>query len=297
MKKTYKNILVLVTLIIVFILILINSTYIINNFLDYSKLFLTKLFPVSFIFFIFSYIFIEYGFVDIIMYYFNINICGLYVFILSLISGFPSGSKYTKDLLNKNLITEKEANKIILYSHFPNPLFVLGSVYLVLDDYSISLKILISMILSNFIIFIFNIDRSNKKKTYTVTKDSFSTILSKAIYDSFKVIILIYGTSIFFYLISSIITKYIFLSNYQFVLLSGLFDLTKGVFSTSLINNTIIKAYFILFFISFGSISIHMQVCSILNNTSISYKRFLIGRIIGTILAIILFSILLICPF
>ena len=291
MKKTYKNILVLVTLIIVFILILINSTYIINNFLDYSKLFLTKLFPVSFIFFIFSYIFIEYGFVDIIMYYFNINICGLYVFILSLISGFPSGSKYTKDLLNKNLITEKEANKIILYSHFPNPLFVLSSINSVINDKNICIKLLISIILSNFIILLF----TKKKKKTIVTNSfpsSFSTSLTKAIISSIKTILLIYGMSIFFYLISIIITKYISFNSYFYILLCGIFDLTKGVFSTSIINNTLVRIIFILLFISFGSISIHMQVKSILND-SILYKSFVKGRIIGTIISFIILIILL----
>ena len=291
MKKTYKTILILVTLIIFLILSLINSNYMITNILDYSKLFLTKLFPVSFIFFILSYLLIEYNLVELIMYYLNINISGLYVFILSLISGFPSGSKYTRNLLDKGIINIDDANKIILYSHFPNPLFVLGSVNYVVNDISISIKILISIIISNFIIFMFN--RTNKANIkYEINNSSFSNILSNSIYDSFKTIILIYGTSLFFYLITCIITKYIILSTYNYVFISGLFDLCKGVFSTTLINNINNRVYFILFFISFGSISIHMQVKAILGNSNISYKRFILGRVIGTILSFIIFFII-----
>ena len=291
MKKTYKTILILVTLIIFLILSLINSNYMITNTLDYSKLFLTKLFPVSFIFFILSYLLIEYNLVELIMYYLNINISGLYVFILSLISGFPSGSKYTRNLLDKGIINIDDANKIILYSHFPNPLFVLGSVNYVVNDISISIKILISIIISNFIIFMFN--RTNKANIkYEINNSSFSNILSNSIYDSFKTIILIYGTSLFFYLITCIITKYIILNTYNYVFISGLFDLCKGVFSTTLINNINNRVYFILFFISFGSISIHMQVKAILGNSNISYKRFILGRVIGTILSFIIFFII-----
>lgn len=291
MKKTYKTILILVTLIIFLILSLINSNYMITNILDYSKLFLTKLFPVSFIFFILSYLLIEYNLVELIMYYLNINISGLYVFILSLISGFPSGSKYTRNLLDKGIINIDDANKIILYSHFPNPLFVLGSVNYVVNDISISIKILISIIISNFIIFMFN--RTNKANIkYEINNSSFSNILSNSIYDSFKTIILIYGTSLFFYLITCIITKYIILNTYNYVFISGLFDLCKGVFSTTLINNINNRVYFILFFISFGSISIHMQVKAILGNSNISYKRFILGRVIGTILSFIIFFII-----
>ena len=291
MKKTYKTILILVTLIIFLILSLINSNYMITNILDYSKLFLTKLFPVSFIFFILSYLLIEYNLVELIMYYLNINISGLYVFILSLISGFPSGSKYTRNLLDKGIINIDDANKIILYSHFPNPLFVLGSVNYVVNDISISIKILISIIISNFIIFMFN-GTSKANIKYEINNSSFSNILSNSIYDSFKTIILIYGTSLFFYLITCIITKYIILNTYNYVFISGLFDLCKGVFSTTLINNINNRVYFILFFISFGSISIHMQVKAILGNSNISYKRFVLGRVIGTILSFIIFFII-----
>ena len=291
MKKTYKNIVVLVSLIILLVGYFINSKLVIYNILDYSKLFLTKLFPVSFLFFIMSTLIINYGLIEVISYYLNINSSSLFVFILSMISGFPSGAKYSKDLLLTKRINTKEANQIIKFSHFPNPLFVFGSVSTILNN-SLSLKILIAIYLSNLIIFLFN------KKTSSIKLDnkeinSFSQELSKAIKESLHTIILIYGTSVFFYLIVALITKYIYLNTYFYIFINGLFDLTKGVFSTTLISNINIRTLFILFFISFGGISIHMQVKSILLDTSISYCEFLKGRIIGTILAFIILFILL----
>ena len=59
MRKNYKTIILLVSLTILLIVYFINSEYIIKCFLEYNKLFYTKLFPVSFIFFIFSTILIE----------------------------------------------------------------------------------------------------------------------------------------------------------------------------------------------------------------------------------------------
>lgn len=291
MKKTYKNIVVLVSLIILLVGYFINSKLVIYNILDYSKLFLTKLFPVSFLFFIMSTLIINYGLIEVISYYLNINSSSLFVFILSMISGFPSGAKYSKDLLLTKRINTEEANQIIKFSHFPNPLFVLGSVSTILNN-SLSFKILIAIYLSNLIIFLFN------KKTNTIElsnkeTNSFSQELSKAIRESLQTIIIIYGTSVFFYLIVTIITKYIYFNTYFFIFINGLFDLTKGVFSTTLISNINIRTLFILFFISFGGISIHMQVKSILIDTSISYYEFLKGRIIGTILAFIILFILL----
>jgi len=262
MKKTYKTILILVSIILLIIIYLINSTYIIKCFLDYNKL------------------------LDII----PININNIYIYLLSLISGFPSGAKYTKELLDNNYISKEEASSLILFSHFPNPLFIIGSINTILNK-NICLKLLISILLSNFIILIFT-KKYNKKHTNIINNNSFSMILKNAIYKSTKTIILIYGTSIFFYLISSIITKYISFNPYLYILVSGIFDLTKGVFSTTIINNIFIKSILILIFISFGSISIHMQVKSILEDTLL-YKSFIKGRIIGTIISIIIFILII----
>lgn len=295
MKKTYKSILILVTLITLLILYLINSNVIVNAIIDYSILFLTKLFPVSLLFFIFSTLLIDYGLIELIQYYLKINTSSLYVLLISAISGFPSGAKYTKELLEKNLIDENTANKIIMFSHFPNPLFILGSVYLVLKDKEICLKLLLAIIISNIIIYIFSKDKKPTKNNIKKLKvpSNFSNVLSNAVTNAFNTLLLIYGTSLFFYLVATIITKYITLNTNSFIILNGFFDLTKGVFSTTLLNNLTLRAIYILIFISFGGLSIHMQVKSIITDTSIKYKYFFIGRIIGTILSLIIFILIL----
>ena len=293
MKKFHKSILILVTFLFFLILCFCNSTIILTNILDYSKLFLTKVFPASFLFYTLSYLLVEYGIIQIIFYVFNINASSLYVFLLSLISGFPSGAKYTKELLNKGFINESEANEIIKFSHFPNPLFIIGVISNILDDTLLAKKILLSIILSNFILFLF---RKRKSNTFVlehkIEVPDFSNTLSKAIQQAFYTLSLIYGTSLYFYLISFLLTKYLSFSKYFFVFISGIFDLTKGVFATTLFANNFIRAIFILFFISFGGISIHMQVRAIISDTSISYKNFFLGRIVGTFISFVFFLIM-----
>ncbi len=268
MKKTYKSILILVMLTTLLVLYLINSKMVVNSIIDY-------------------------GLIQLLQYYLNINTSNLYVFLISLISGFPSGAKYTKELLEANLIEVEDANRIIMYSHFPNPLFVLGSVYLVLNDQEVCLKILLAIIFSNLMIYLFT-QKSKKRisNNFQVPND-FSSVLTKAIKNAFSTILLIYGTSLFFYLIAALITKYVVLNASLFVFVNGFFDLTKGVFSTILINDKIISSLYILFFISFGGLSIHMQVKSILADTPIKYRYFFRGRVIGTILTFGFFFLLL----
>ena len=294
MKKKSKSILILVTLLFFLGFYLFHASYMIQCFLDYTHLFLQKLFPVSFTFFLLSSLLIQYGIIEAFSALFSINTSSFYVFLLSLLSGFPSGAKYTKELLEKEMIDLEEAKQILMFSHFPNPLFVLGSVSTLIGK-EYSLKLLFSIILSNFILFCFSKKKRVKNSISFSSSSSlsFSSALYHAILSSFQTILLIYGTSLFFYLLSVVVTTYFSFSPILFVFLNGVFDLTKGVFSTSILSNFLFRSLFILFFISFGGISIHMQVFSILSDTNLSYSPFLKGRILGTILAFLLFFLFL----
>ena len=64
MKKNKKSNVILIILICLMILYIINSTLITKHILIYTKLFLEKLFPASFLFFIFSSLLIEYNIIE-----------------------------------------------------------------------------------------------------------------------------------------------------------------------------------------------------------------------------------------
>lgn len=293
MNKTSKRILILVTLILLLILYILNANLITEEFINYTNIFFTKLFPVTFIFFTMSSLLLDYGIIEIFIKSLKINASPFYIILMSMISGFPSGSKYTKDLYQKNLITKESASKLLMYTHFPNPLFILSTVNIIINDTNITIKILLSIILSNFILLILNPPKNNKtfQNNYIPPKN-FATSLSNSIFNTFKTIVIIYGNSIFFFLIATIINKYLFLNTHNYILLNGFFDITKGITSTTIISNKLNQALYIITFISFGGISIHMQVKSILADTSLIYKHFLVGRIFGTIISIIIFLLL-----
>lgn len=289
MKKTYQRIIIITFLLTLLILYTINSTLVIKSILDYTNLFITKLFPTNFVFFMLSTILIDQGLIELINNKLKLNGSIFYVTIMSILSGIPSGSKYTKDLLKKDLISTKTANYLLAFTHFPNPMFVLNTVTILLNK-TLALKILICLILSNLIIAL--IFKPPKKEVIIIndspSKD-FSESLSKAIIDSLKVILIIYGTSVFFYLITVIINKYLTLNVLSHVLLNGIFDLTKGLFSISLLSNKLLKSLLIIIFFSFGSLSIHIQIKSIITNTSLKYKYFILGRLLQILFATILF--------
>lgn len=294
MKKFRKNNLIIIFLILLLTLFIINSELVIKSILSYTNLFMEKLFPASFIFFIISSLLIDYNFIEKISKLLHINGSIFYVVVMSMLSGFPSGSKYITDLLERELISTKIANYLIIFTHFPNPIFVLGSVSSIFKDKTIPVFILISLIISNLLIGIFLYPKDKEKfKIIKSESTNFSINLKKAIYGSIKTMILIYGTSVFFYLIITILNNYLNLSLYNYIFVNGLFDLTKGVFLTSLINHEVLRAIYIIIFISFGGISINMQVKSIIADTNIKYKNFILGRFFQIILSMSIFLLLL----
>lgn len=290
MKKIKKTNVYLVFLLCLTILYLKNSFFITEQILSYTKLFIEKLFPASFLFFTLSSLLIEYNIIPFLTKFFHHNGAIFYVVVMSLISGFPSGSKYTKELLDKNMITESTANYLIQFTHFPNPVFILGPVSLLFPSKKYSYIILLSIISANLIISFFH--KPSKKEKLPLSTNcppSFSKILPRAITNSIKTILLIYGTSIFFYLIVTMINHYIKFSILNYVLINGIFDLTNGIFLTSLIKNPISRALIIILFFSLGGISVHMQTKSIIADTNIKYKNFFIGRMLQALLASLIF--------
>ena len=211
----------------------------------------------------------------------------IYILLISLISGFPSGPKTIKKLKEQNYISEEESNKLIKYTHFPNPIFVFSTISLITKNIKI---IYISIIISNLIILINNKPQSTNKLPNIKEKD-FTSVLSNSIINTLKIIILIYGTSIFFYLISVILIKYLNTKK-LYILINILFDLTKGIQTTSLINNQTLKDLIIILLLTISPLNINIQIKSILSDTNIKYINFIKGRVTSCILTSIIYFLL-----
>lgn len=286
MTKNIKSTLVLTLLFTLLILYIKESNLIIKEFLSYTNLFITKLLPSVFIIYILSDLLINYGIINILKKITKYPTT-LYILLISLISGFPSGPKTIKNLKEQNYISEEESNKLIKYTHFPNPIFVFSTISLITKNIKI---IYISIIISNLIILINNKPQSTNKLPNIKEKD-FTSVLSNSIINTLKIIILIYGTSIFFYLISVILIKYLNTKK-LYILINILFDLTKGIQTTSLINNQTLKDLIIILLLTISPLNINIQIKSILSDTNIKYINFIKGRVTSCILTSIIYFLL-----
>ena len=298
-----KNKIIQLLMVVIFLSLIFNSNLVTKELINALNTFFYILFPSIFPFFLISDLLIEYNFVytlnKILSRFtkkiFHTTSAASFILIMSMVSGFPSGSKYIRSLYDKKLISINQANYLITFTHFANPLFVLTVTKTIFNNNTISLYILISMYLSNIIIGIIIRPKTIEKEInpYIINTKDFSYLLTKSIKNSIDLLIIILGNTCFFFLITELINTYLNLNSFLSILINGFFDITKGIYSLNLLNSTILfKAILSITFICFGGINIHMQVKSIISDTSIKYKNFLLGRICQCGIAILIFYLL-----
>lgn len=301
MKKTLP----LIFLIFVLISMLMNADKVIDA-VSFSFEICTKnLFPSLLPFLILSSVLSNYGFVELVsealkpvmIKVFHLNSNCAYVLVLSMLSGTPSNSKYIKELLDNKKINYKEANQILLFSHFTNPLFIIGTIgSIFLESKTYGIIILISHYLANFIIGFFlrpkdkpKYIKSDFKKILNIKPKGFIESLKTGINDAINTLLIIFGTITNCLVFSNIISSYFNINP----IFNGFLEVTSGLRYISISNIKIIyKIIFSCFFISFGGISIHAQVLSILDNKKIRYLPYLEARLLqGLISSLIVYFI------
>jgi len=302
MKNKFINLLVITSSLIILIELILNKNLIFTTITYSLKLWTTSIIPSLFPFFIISDILITYN----ITYYipkpikkifkniFNVSEYCLSIFFLSMLSGFPSNARNTKKYYEQGLITKEEADHILTFTHFSNPLFILSTIaVLFLDNEKLGLPILISHYLGNIIIGI--LTRNNHKNKTQNTKEikldkqksqNFGKVLTKSITSSIDTLLLILGTLTCFLVLSALIINTLNLNLYNTTLIKCILEITMGLKSLSLLNlNNTYKIIISSIALSFGGLSVHMQVISQISDTNISYTKFFISRIYHAIIS------------
>ncbi len=290
---------ILFILLVCLLFTLIYPEIIIKDVITSMHTFIYKLFPSMFFFYTLTDLLINYNFVfyseilfnKLFKKIFHINGRGSFIVIMSMLSGFPSGPKYIIESLEKGIISINNANYLLTFTHFSNPIFILGVCSNIYGK-KYGFIILIIHYLSNFILaFIIRpkkiemVENNIKIKHY-----SFDIALKESFYKSFKVLMLIFGNTIFFFCISDIISYKI---NNPLIktIIYGLFDLTKGIISVNKLNiSNYFKLLLLVSFISLGGININFQVKQLIAQKKLEYRYFLLGRISSLAISIVLLS-------
>lgn len=310
MKEKLTNTIVVGTLLTLTLFILFNSSDVIESSVLAISIWKDKIFPTLFPMFVISNLLICYNFPlfmgellkNITARHFSLPGSSSFILVISMIAGFPSSSKYIRELLINNQISLDDANYLIKFTHFSNPLFIIGTIgSLLLQNEKFGILILISHYLGNFFIaLLFRKKKKIKKEKVSLNK-AFSIIGSNksigeniklAIYDAISTLTLLLGIITSFLIINNIILDFnipLILKNIS----SCILEMTGGVIFAANLNVPIIfRMILMTAIISFGGLSVHMQVLSIISDTKIKYNDFLYARILHVIISSIIVFLL-----
>lgn len=303
--KCLNKLLCLILFLFLTIELIVSSDLIMVTIKEAIHLWFYKVVPALLPFFLFSNFLMNYGFIEItsefakpIMSFFKLNENAAFILMMSMLTGSPGNAFYIKEALKKGKLNEKEATKILMISQFASPLFILGTVRILLNDFKLSILILIITYITNFILaFLFQNFYASKESSsfsffilkrnfYQKETQSFGKTLSSSIKKTFDTLITILGSICFFYMITAIIQHNHLLPTSIMPYFSGILEMTQGINQVSLLNcSNHIKVFWITVFLSFGGLSIHSQILSLICDTKIKYFPYLVARILHAMIA------------
>lgn len=288
-------------LIITIILLLITYILIYNQNITLiikasALLWFNSVFPALFPMFILNDLLLSYHIDYYICKLFKKNGLKYYVFIMSLLSGCPSSAYIIKNLYINKSIDELYASKLLAFTYFSSPLFLITTLSFLFTNKTTIIKVILIHYLSNFIISLFYKIKTNDELNYKVTKD-FGSNFANAINKSINTLLMILGTLTFYIITSYILIDILNIKPIHSNIIKGLLEVTQGLNSLNdlfICNN--FKIILVTLFINFGGFSIHSQIKSIISDTSIKYTYFFYGRIYQTLISLIITTILFRLP-
>lgn len=299
MKTKYKNIIIIICSLFFLVNLIIYRNLVFDTVGFSLNIWITSLLPALFPFFIVSDILINYDVIkyfpkvirNSIKYLFNVSDNGLVIILLSMLSGFPSNARNIKNMYLDKKITKEEGEHLLYFTHFSNPMFILGTIPLILNSNKISKYILISHYLANIILGIclrkYNRVNDSNNSNYKEDKHNFGLVLTTSIRKSLDSVLSILGTLTIFLIISTLLINFFNLDNTSSLLIKSILELTSGLKELGSYN--LLDKYLLIIsscILSFGGLSVHMQVINELVDTDISYKNYFIGRILQVVLSL-----------
>lgn len=294
--KTIKPIFLTLTLII----FLFNLDIVINSTLSASYLFITKVFVSIFpfiilsdILFYFNYdLFLKKIFGNIISKLFNVSKSTSIIYILSILTSHPTNSVYIKEMLDRKEIDENDINKILLTTYFPSIAFVIGTIGIgIYHSIKTGIFLYLTILIKNILIGIFLRGKNLSKEIQSIKKNNITLqeTISNSIIKGINISYTILGNIIIFTIIVNLLNNYLNINSTILSLMSGMLEMTSGIFMISNLNiNLSQKILLTSFILNFSGLSIIFQTTSILNKYKINIKKILIIKLIFSVHLILL---------
>ena len=250
---------------------------------------------------------------------FKVPGCGAFAIVMGISSGYPVGAKIVSDLRENNCCTKIEGERLLAFTNTSGPLFIIGSVGVgMFGDSKIGLLLLLTHFIASILVGILfrfyhkndNILKNNNyipKSKPTFKLSMLGELMSNAIKNSIATLLLICGYMIFFSVLTNILSNtnisfYLsksiecffsilgFSAEMSLPIINGIIEVTGGISELSLLKNVdyIELLPCVAFVLGFGGFSVCMQVNSIISNTDLSIKPYILGKFLQGIISTVL---------
>lgn len=226
-----------------------------------------------------------------------------YALFMSVLSGYPTGSKITAELYENKLITETEAKKMAGFCSTSGPLFIIGTIGGLLGDKTAAFYILLSHLLSVFLTGIIFRGKTPLKSPTNFNTKTADNIIYDAVYESVISLLVLGGIITVYYVITEmlfdagllnlpmkLLTPLLGTPEAAKALLTGIFECTKGI---KLISNTghPLAVPLIGLMISFGGLSVITQSLIFLKKAKIKTALFFFSKILQAVICFVILFI------
>ncbi len=241
---------------------------------------------------------------------FSISPQGCYPVLIGFISGLPMGAKASADMVSEKKISQKEGDFLLTMCNNYSPVFIMS--YIVVNQlklpqirYPLFTIIFVSSVSSAmFYRWMQNKKEKDMIHAQNVISDvkqpnQFSfNLLDNAIMNGFEVITKVGGYIMLFSILARLLNQIIPGSGILKASIMGLLEITTGISQICKLSiNNKIKIVLLATLTSFGGLSAMAQTKSVLGDTRLSMKSYIIVKFISAIIALLLtFIYLLIIP-
>lgn len=303
--KKQINISSLLSVAIIFLMVclIVSPMKYINSASQGIKLWVECLLPALFPFFVFSKLLMELNLLEkwtrflspLMQKFFGTSNSSSYIFLISILSGYPLGSKLVLDAFSSGKIGINEAHRITTFTSVSGPFFIVGTVgtsmllsplcgYIILVSHILG-AIINGITFKNYCVSKDERLNINKIQTLSSKKD----ILTVSIKSSIDSILLIGGLVCIFYVGMEAMSSLINIPS----ILQGLIEITNGSKAISLENIDLkLKTILCCLIITFGGFCTHAQAMYFLKQCNISYSFFIKQKITHTVYSTLLCAIL-----
>ncbi len=311
----YKDIILGIILVLIIYEIIKDPTKSINSAKEGLNIWLNILIPSLFPFIFITDLLISFGIVSIFTKYlepimnplFKVSGIGIFPLSMSIMSGYPVGSRITSKIRAEGLISRTEANRLICFTSTSGPLYVLGTVgtgMLGLPELGLLLILphYLGAITNGLILSLYSPKEREEtaielQYSHSISHKntlSFGSVISKAVKDGMDSMIMIGGLVIIFSVIIDILISsplFSLLTNYiskaintepEVVkgITAGIVEITNGCNIVSKLNiPTINKILIINFIIGWGGFSVHSQAMSFISKTDIKTTIYIFSKL------------------